>query len=73
VPDSYRGETVAAFVVLKDGNQPTEETRQSILQLCKEKLTAYKVPKKLEFRAELPKTLVGKVLRRALREENSAS
>nr|HLZ62237.1 AMP-binding protein [Ktedonosporobacter sp.] len=66
VPDEYRGETVAAFVVLKAGIAPSEETRQQILAFCKQELTAYKVPKILEFRASLPKSLVGKVLRREL-------
>ncbi|MBV9231788.1 MAG: long-chain fatty acid--CoA ligase [Chloroflexi bacterium] len=65
-PDEYRGETVAAFVVLKPGIAPSEETRQKILAFCKQELAAYKVPKILEFRASLPKSLVGKVLRREL-------
>ncbi|HET8911515.1 MAG TPA: long-chain fatty acid--CoA ligase [Ktedonobacteraceae bacterium] len=67
VSHEYRGETVAAFVVLKPGYQPTEETREQILAFCKRELTAYKVPKILEFRDELPKSLIGKVLRRELR------
>jgi long-chain acyl-CoA synthetase len=67
VPDEYRGETVAAFVVLKPGFAPTEETRQDIIAFCKRELTSYKVPKILEFRDTLPKTLVGKVLRRELK------
>ncbi len=67
VPDSYRGETVAAFVVPKPGFEQSEATKQDILAFCKKELTAYKVPKVLEFRDSLPKTLVGKVLRRELR------
>ncbi|MHB8598835.1 MAG: long-chain-fatty-acid--CoA ligase [Ktedonobacteraceae bacterium] len=67
VPDEYRGETVAAFIVLKSSFAPTEETRQSIIAYCKENLTPYKVPKSVEFRTSLPKTLIGKVLRRELR------
>ncbi|MDQ6661123.1 MAG: AMP-binding protein, partial [Chloroflexota bacterium] len=67
VPDEYRGETVAAFVVLKSGIEASEATRQDILNYCKENLVAYKVPKILEFREELPKTLIGKVLRRELK------
>ncbi len=67
VPDEYRGETVAAFIVLKAGFSPTEETRQNIIAYCKENLTAYKVPKIVEFRKSLPKTLIGKVLRRELK------
>ncbi|NYE57855.1 long-chain-fatty-acid--CoA ligase [Carboxydothermus ferrireducens] len=66
VPDEYRGETVKAFVVLKDGETATAE---EIIAFCKERLAAYKVPKKVEFREELPKTAVGKILRRQLREE----
>lgn len=65
-PDEYRGETVAAFVVLKPGYAPTEETKQDILAFCKQELTPYKVPKHLEFRESLPKSLIGKVLRREL-------
>jgi long-chain acyl-CoA synthetase len=67
VPDPYRGETVAAFVVLKPGFEQSDATRQDILTFCKKELTPYKVPKLLEFRNTLPKTLVGKVLRRELR------
>lgn len=65
-PDEYRGETVAAFVVLKPGYAPTEETKQNILAFCKQELTPYKVPRHLEFRESLPKSLIGKVLRREL-------
>jgi long-chain acyl-CoA synthetase len=68
-PDAYRGETVAAFVVLKVGFDSSEETRQELIQFCEQELTAYKVPKILEFRNDLPKTLIGKVLRRELRVE----
>src|SRR6266699_3462160 len=68
VPDEYRGETVAAFIVLKPGYAASEETRQDILAYSKHELTPYKVPKKLEFRETLPKSLIGKVLRRELRE-----
>jgi long-chain acyl-CoA synthetase len=66
IADAYRGETVAAFIVLKEGYQLNEETIQSILAFCKQRLTPYKIPKVLEFRDELPKSLVGKVLRRKL-------
>jgi long-chain acyl-CoA synthetase len=67
VTDSYRGETVAAFVVLKPGIKASEQTKQELLAFCKEKLTAYKVPKILQFRDSLPRSTIGKVLRRALR------
>ncbi|HEY7348723.1 MAG TPA: long-chain fatty acid--CoA ligase [Ktedonobacterales bacterium] len=69
IPDEYRGEAPKAFIVLKPGKQATAE---EIIAYCKERLAAYKVPKQVEFRAELPKTLIGKVLRRALREEEAA-
>jgi long-chain acyl-CoA synthetase len=69
VPDTYRGETVKAFVVLREGEQATQD---EIREFAKVRLTAYKVPRAVEFRAELPKTLVGKVLRRALIEEEQA-
>ncbi|WP_075981406.1 long-chain-fatty-acid--CoA ligase [Bacillus massilinigeriensis] len=70
VPDAYRGETIKAVIVLKAGKAATEE---EIVQYCKENLSAYKIPKIVEFRAELPKTGVGKILRRALREEAKQS
>ncbi|GAC1435986.1 MAG: long-chain fatty acid--CoA ligase [Ktedonobacteraceae bacterium] len=72
VPDEYRGETVVAFVVLKAGKTPSEELRRDILAYCKQHLTAYKVPKILEFRDSLPKSLIGKVLRRELRIEKNS-
>nr|WP_245302157.1 long-chain fatty acid--CoA ligase [Symbiobacterium terraclitae] len=65
VPDAYRGETVKAFVVLKPGAQATE---QEILDFCRERLAAYKRPRSVEFLPELPKSTVGKVLRRVLVE-----
>ena len=66
VPDPYRGETVKAFIVPKPGETVTEE---EIIQFCKSKLAAYKVPKAVEFRESLPKTMVGKILRKELRAE----
>ncbi|HLZ22512.1 MAG TPA: long-chain fatty acid--CoA ligase [Ktedonobacterales bacterium] len=66
VPDEYRGETVRAYIVVKPGETLTEE---ELLEYCKQHLAPYKVPKQFEFRTELPKTLVGKVLRRTLRDE----
>jgi long-chain acyl-CoA synthetase len=65
--DAYRGETVAAFVVLKPGFAASEDTRRQLLQYCRHELAAYKVPTILEFRQSLPKSLIGKVLRRELR------
>ena len=66
VPDEYRGETVKIAVVLKEGQTATAE---EITEFCKGKLAKYKVPKKIEFRKELPKSPIGKVLRRVLVEE----
>ncbi len=64
VPDDHSGEAVKLFVVKKDPNM----TEDSLAQHCKDNLTGYKRPKHIEFRDELPKTNVGKILRRALRE-----
>ena len=69
VPDSYRGEIVKAFVVLRPGE---EASTDEIREFAKARLAAYKVPRAVEFRDELPKTLIGKVLRRALIEEEQA-
>ena len=63
IPDPYRGETVKAWIVLKPGETATEDELKAF---CKEKLAAYKVPTHYEFRTELPKTTVGKILRREL-------
>ncbi|MGE7624181.1 long-chain-fatty-acid--CoA ligase [Viridibacillus sp. NPDC096237] len=67
VPDPYRGETVKAFIVLKEGMEVTEEEFNTY---CRENLAAFKVPRIYEFRDELPKTAVGKILRRTLQEED---
>jgi long-chain acyl-CoA synthetase len=67
ITDAYRGETVAAFVVLNDGYEASDKLKEEIVSFCKERLAAYKVPKRLEFRASLPKSIIGKVLRRELR------
>ncbi len=66
VPHPYRGETVKAFVVKKPGAALTEE---DVVKFCRSKLAAYKVPKSVEFRDSLPKTLVGKILRKELRAQ----
>jgi long-chain acyl-CoA synthetase len=68
VPLEGKGERVKAYVVLKEGETATEA---EIISFCREHLAPYKVPKFVEFRDELPKTLVGKVLRRALVEEEA--
>jgi long-chain acyl-CoA synthetase len=68
VPDEYRGETVKAFIVLKPGQTATDK---EIVDFCKTKLTAYKVPKQVEFRESLPKSAVGKILRKVLKLEEA--
>jgi len=65
IPDEYRGETVKAFIVVKEGQELTED---EVVTYCKENLAAYKVPKIIEFIDELPKSAVGKILRRKLKE-----
>jgi long-chain acyl-CoA synthetase len=69
VADERSGEAVKAFVVKKDPNVTAED----IIKYCRENLTAYKVPKLIEFRTDLPKTNVGKILRRELRDEKKAA
>lgn len=66
IPDPYRGETVKAYVVLKENETVTEEQLESH---CRKYLAAYKVPRIFEFRKELPKTAIGKILRRVLVDE----
>jgi long-chain acyl-CoA synthetase len=69
VADEYRGQSVKAFVVMRSGAQATEE---EVLAFCKERLAPYKTPKAVEFREELPKSAVGKLLRRVLVDEERA-
>jgi long-chain acyl-CoA synthetase len=69
VDDARSGEAVKAFVVKKDPNVTAED----IIKFCHTQLTNYKVPRHIEFRASLPKTNVGKILRRELRDENKAA
>jgi len=70
VPDSHQGEAVKAWVVLRPGQQVTVEELRAF---CKDKLAGYKVPRQIEFRDTLPKTMVGKVLRRELVKDEAAS
>ncbi len=69
IPHEYRGETIKAFVVLKEGETATED---EIIDFCRQNLAAHKSPKIVEFRKELPKSAVGKILRKMLREEEMA-
>jgi long-chain acyl-CoA synthetase len=66
IPERFSGEMIKAYVVLKDGETATE---REIMDFCARELATFKVPKVVEFRSELPKTIVGKVLRRVLVEE----
>lgn len=68
VPDSYRGETVKAYVALKKGEENSIRP-EDIMSFCKERLAAYKYPREVEIVSEIPKTLTGKILRRKLRKE----
>ena len=69
IKDEYRGQKVKAFVVPMPGIEPTEALKKEILSYCSEKIAKYAMPRELEFRTELPKTLVGKVAYRVLEEE----
>jgi long-chain acyl-CoA synthetase len=66
LPDHFSGERIKAYVVTKEGEAATTE---EILQFCRAELSKFKVPQQIEFRSELPKTIIGKVLRRVLIEE----
>ena len=68
VPDEKSGEAIRLFVVRRDDSV----TEGGVLDFCRASLTGYKVPRYVEFRDELPKTNVGKILRRALRDEVQA-
>ena len=69
VPDAYRGEAVKAFIVLKPEAQAAAE---EFIEYCRARLARYKVPSIIEFAESLPKSAVGKVLRRELREQEEA-
>ncbi len=69
IPDPYRGESVKAFVVLKPGATATDA---EIIAFCRERLASFKAPRQVEFRKELPKSAIGKILRRTLRDEERA-
>jgi long-chain acyl-CoA synthetase len=66
IPDPRKGEHIKVYIVLKDGETATPE---EFIAYFKERLTPYKVPSEVEFRTHLPKSMIGKILRRALREE----
>ena len=72
VPDPYRMHRPKVFVTLKPGVEPSEQTRQAIMDYAAKHIAKYAMPKELEFRESLPKTLVGKVAYRQLEEEEAA-
>ena len=72
MPDPYKMQKVKAFVKLNAGVPATEETKQNILAYCAKNVAKYAMPYDVEFREELPKTLVGKVAYRVLEEEELA-
>ena len=72
-PDELRGNVVKAFVVLSDGYQPSDELADDIKRFVRERLSAYAYPRRIEFVADLPKTLTGKIRRIELRERELAN
>ena len=73
IKDQYRGQLVKAFVVPMPGVEPTEELKKELLAYCADHIAKYAMPRQIEFRTELPKTLVGKVAYRVLEEEANAA
>ena len=71
IPDPHRGQRVKAYIVLKDGICPDETSKKQIMETLRLHVARYAIPKEIEFRSELPKTLVGKVAYRLLVEENT--
>ena len=71
VKDPYKMQKVKAFIVLKPGYEPSDETREKIMDYCRKHIAKYALPYEIEFRDELPKTLVGKVAYRILEEEEA--
>lgn len=71
VPDPYKMHVVKAFVVLRQGVDPSDKIKEEIIENCKKNISRYGVPREIEFRTELPKTLVGKVAYRVLEEEEA--
>jgi long-chain acyl-CoA synthetase len=72
VKDPYKMQKIKAFVVLKPGNEPSDEVKRELLDYCRLHIAKYALPYDIEFRTELPKTLVGKVAYRVLEEEANA-
>ncbi len=72
IPDPYKMHKVKAFVVLRPGVEPNDQIKEEILEHCRKNISKYAMPREIEFRTELPKTLVGKVAYRQLEEEEEA-
>lgn len=72
ISDEYKMQAVKAFVMLAPGVKPTEETRETLFEYCRKNIAKYAMPKEIEFREELPKTIVGKVAYRKLELEEEA-
>ena len=72
VPDPVRGHNVKAFVILKPGQTPSDDLKQKIIDNCRDHIATYKLPRVIEFTTELPRTLQGKLLRRVLRDKETA-
>ena len=71
VPDPYKMQRVKAFIVLKDGIEPNEDTKNAIMKYCRKNIAKYAMPKDIEFRTELPMTNIGKIAYRKLEEEEN--
>jgi long-chain acyl-CoA synthetase len=72
IKDAYRGQRIKAYVVPIPGVAPSEELKKDLMAYCSAKIAKYALPREIEFRSELPKTLVGKVAYRVLEEEANA-
>ena len=72
IPDAYKMQAVKAFIMLKEGVPANDATREELMAYCRKNIARYAMPKELEFRGDLPKTLVGKVAYRMLEEEEAA-
>jgi long-chain acyl-CoA synthetase len=73
IKDEYRGQKIKAYVVPMPGIEPSEELKAELMEYCSKPIAKYAMPRELEFRKELPKTLVGKVAYRVLEEEANAA
>lgn len=69
LPDEFKGQRIKAFIVLRDGEKPTDAVKESILEHCKKNISKYAIPSDIEYRKELPRTLVGKVAYLQLEKE----